>query len=128
MSPTKIARHNCGARTTTRLTGKPWAYVKVLQTAYKQLQPTDLKTYWSWSKRSFSKEASTRPSRVVASPGFRGACHRAGHYGPDPLALQGYELSRVDAAFRHLFAGVRWVMPRHIRRCWWEPGPPRRRP
>jgi hypothetical protein len=24
---------------TTRLTGKPWAYVKVLQTAYKQLQP-----------------------------------------------------------------------------------------
>jgi type III restriction enzyme len=25
---------------TTRLTGKPWAYVKVLQTAYKQLQPT----------------------------------------------------------------------------------------
>ena len=25
---------------TTRLAGKPWAYVKVLQTAYKQLQPT----------------------------------------------------------------------------------------
>ena len=25
---------------TTKLTGKPWAYVKVLQTAYKQLQPT----------------------------------------------------------------------------------------
>jgi type III restriction enzyme len=25
---------------TTRLTGKPWAYLKVLQTAYKQLQPT----------------------------------------------------------------------------------------
>ncbi len=25
---------------TTRLTGKPWAYVKILQTAYKQLQPT----------------------------------------------------------------------------------------
>lgn len=25
---------------TTSLTGKPWAYVKVLQTAYKQLQPT----------------------------------------------------------------------------------------
>ena len=25
---------------TTQLTGKPWAYVKVLQTAYKQLQPT----------------------------------------------------------------------------------------
>jgi len=25
---------------TTRLTSKPWAYVKVLQTAYKQLQPT----------------------------------------------------------------------------------------
>ena len=23
----------------TRLTGKPWAYLKVLQTAYKQLQP-----------------------------------------------------------------------------------------
>jgi type III restriction enzyme len=27
---------------TTRLAGKPWAYVKVLQTAYKQLQPTRL--------------------------------------------------------------------------------------
>jgi type III restriction enzyme len=25
---------------TTKLTGKPWAYLKVLQTAYKQLQPT----------------------------------------------------------------------------------------
>ena len=25
---------------TTRLAGKPWAYLKVLQTAYKQLQPT----------------------------------------------------------------------------------------
>ncbi len=25
----------------TRLTGKPWAYLKVLQTAYKQLQPTE---------------------------------------------------------------------------------------
>jgi type III restriction enzyme len=25
---------------TTKLAGKPWAYVKVLQTAYKQLQPT----------------------------------------------------------------------------------------
>jgi len=25
---------------TTRLTGKPWAYLKVLQTAYTQLQPT----------------------------------------------------------------------------------------
>jgi type III restriction enzyme len=25
---------------TTRLIGKPWAYLKVLQTAYKQLQPT----------------------------------------------------------------------------------------
>jgi type III restriction enzyme len=25
---------------TTKLTGKPWAYVKVLQTSYKQLQPT----------------------------------------------------------------------------------------
>ncbi len=25
---------------TTQLTGKPWAYVKILQTAYKQLQPT----------------------------------------------------------------------------------------
>jgi type III restriction enzyme len=25
---------------TTLLTGKPWAYLKVLQTAYKQLQPT----------------------------------------------------------------------------------------
>ena len=25
---------------TTQLTGKAWAYVKVLQTAYKQLQPT----------------------------------------------------------------------------------------
>jgi hypothetical protein len=25
----------------TRLAGKPWAYLKVLQTAYKQLQPTE---------------------------------------------------------------------------------------
>ncbi len=25
---------------TTRLAGKPWAYLKVLQTAYRQLQPT----------------------------------------------------------------------------------------
>jgi hypothetical protein len=28
------------AENTTKLTEKPWAYVKVLQTAYKQLQPT----------------------------------------------------------------------------------------
>jgi hypothetical protein len=26
---------------TTALTGKPWAYVKILQTAYKKLQPTE---------------------------------------------------------------------------------------
>ncbi len=25
----------------TRLSGKPWSYLKVLQTAYKQLQPTE---------------------------------------------------------------------------------------
>ena len=25
----------------TQLTGKPWAYLKVLQSAYKQLQPTE---------------------------------------------------------------------------------------
>jgi hypothetical protein len=44
-SPQGGGEHQPGAahlwcENTTRLTGKPWAYVKVLQTAYKQLQPT----------------------------------------------------------------------------------------
>src|SRR5580692_9951795 len=30
-----------------------------------------------------------RSCRVTADPGLRGACHRAGHFGPDPLAPSG---------------------------------------
>src|ERR1700730_15032505 len=28
---------------------------------------------------------------LSAGPGFRGACHRAGHFGPDPLAPSGLQ-------------------------------------
>src|SRR5579862_3668255 len=34
-------------------------------------------------------EIRERSCRVIAEPGLRGACHRAGHFGPDPLAPSG---------------------------------------
>jgi hypothetical protein len=33
-------------------------------------------------------------------PGFRGACHRAGHFGPDPLAYPGYNNNKREAERR----------------------------
>jgi hypothetical protein len=35
----KSLLHFLWCENTTRLTGKPWAYLKVLQTEYKNLQP-----------------------------------------------------------------------------------------
>jgi hypothetical protein len=32
-----------------------------------------------------------RHSSLTIAPGFHGACHRAGHFGPDPLVHPGYE-------------------------------------
>ena len=46
---------------TSRLAGTPWAYLKVLQTAYKQLQPTLLAT------RINSCETATKAIRVIPS-------------------------------------------------------------
>src|ERR1700741_5237192 len=34
-------------------------------------------------------EIRERSCRVIAEPGLRGACHRAGHFGPAPLAPSG---------------------------------------
>jgi hypothetical protein len=36
--------------------------------------------------RNERSEIRERSSSLNAAPGFRGACHRAGHFGPDPLA------------------------------------------
>jgi hypothetical protein len=35
-------------------------------------------------------ERSDTPNKSRERPGYRGACHRAGHFGPDPLAHAGY--------------------------------------
>jgi type III restriction enzyme len=40
---------------TTRLTGKPWAYSKVLQTAYKQLQPTRFEDLFVLEEKNFGE-------------------------------------------------------------------------
>ena len=37
-------------------------------------------------------EIRDRHSSLTIAPGFHGACHWAGHFGPDPLVHPGYEL------------------------------------
>src|SRR5262245_40529680 len=39
-------------------------------------------------------EIRDRHSSFKIAPGFHGACHRAGHFGPDPLVHPGYKLRR----------------------------------
>ena len=51
----------------TRLTGKPWAYLKVLQTAYKQLQPTEFQDLPVLAQRElFAKNRGIPELSVVA--------------------------------------------------------------
>jgi hypothetical protein len=38
-----------------------------------------------------------RHSSLTIAPGFHGACHRAGHFGPDPLVHPGYKLGDTSA-------------------------------
>jgi hypothetical protein len=55
---------------------------------------------------------------LQAAPGFRGACHRAGHFRPDPLALSG--LGSLGTAMMHSFA-----LSRHRRaNGWLDEAPP----
>ena len=55
------------------------------------------------------RETRERHQGRTVHPGFRGACHRAGHFGPDPLAQSGLrrkknikEAERRKALFRNL--------------------------
>ena len=45
--------------------------------------------FLSYIARMKRSEIRERHSSVTVVPGLRGACHRAGHFGPDPLAPSG---------------------------------------
>ena len=49
---------------------------------------TEANGEWPVARMSVS-EIRGRPSSSQAAPGFHGACHRAGHFGPDPLVPSG---------------------------------------
>ena len=55
-------------RDTTRLADKPWAYLKVLQTAYKQLQPSRFDDLFVLEASKLLQRPSTKPSRFARSP------------------------------------------------------------
>ena len=63
----------------------------------KRSSSDDIRQWMAGSSRSVRRSPDERsdirgrPKSLHADPGFHGACHRAGHFGPDPLIHPGYE-------------------------------------
>jgi hypothetical protein len=71
----------------------------------------------SSSARVAPIERQRNPCRCSSShvvPGFRGACHRAGHFGPDPLAHPGYKLRYPSCYSARRTCGIFFTIKRQV--------------